>query len=82
MLIITHLKSLSAKKCNTNIPKNTSKGGTVNFSTEEDIVLCNAFVKEYQNPIHGYNRNGKSFWNTICASFYQFLEEDNASQSS
>ncbi len=58
--------------------KNTSKGDTINFSIEKDIVLCKASVKKSQNPIKGNNQKGKLFWKNIFAVFYQFLKEDKA----
>ncbi len=57
--------SCSQKKCDTKLPKNTLKAGTVILTTKKDIALCKAFVEESQNPIHGNDRKGKSFWRTF-----------------
>ena len=47
-----------------------------NFSKEEDLFLCRAFVNVSQDPIKGNDRKGSTFWADVKIKFDAiFLEE-------
>lgn len=54
---------------------------TRNFTAEEDLLLCKAYINVSQDPIKGNDQKANTFWDAVTASFKSMLKKYSARAS-
>lgn len=49
---------------------------TANWTEEEDVILCKAFVNATTNPIDGVEQKGHEFWGQIFEAYMQLMAQE------
>ena len=67
-------------KGNTPTENTPKKNRLPNFITQEDVMLCHAYVHVSEDPITGMDQKGNIFWDRVHTTFMELCKQEDSNE--